>query len=156
MEETTLIRGFHSLARRYCITKIDYWGKKYNKLIDQGRDREPDGIDFSLEAKKLFPRYIVLEAILAEMEGYIPEDFDSFAEAKVMIIQVINEAVSFMTKANDDDNVTRNTMLEERSSFVSYLENVPAVKIMNQPSLFYRRKLSVQEIELLWTQLNDI
>ncbi|MFF2019712.1 hypothetical protein [Paenibacillus sp. NPDC058177] len=156
MLEASLTRGLHSLARRYCITKIDYWGRKYSRLIDQGRDREPDGIDHSLEAKKLFPRYIVLKAILAELERYIPEDFDSFSEARFKITQVINEAVSFMTKANDDDNVTRNTMSEERSSFVSYLENVSAAKVMSQPPLFYRRKLSVPEIELLWTQLNDI
>ncbi len=155
MEETSVIRGFHSLARRYCITNGKYWGRKYSKLQSQGRDREEDGFHYTLDAKKLYPRYVVLDAILPELEKYTPDDFNSLTDAKSKVFKVIHEAVSLLTKANDEDDITRNTMTEVRRDFIAYLEKASKVKLIKEPPFFYRRKLSKPDSDLLWTQLNN-
>lgn len=154
MEETSVIRGFHSLARRYCMTKSKYWGRKYSKLMRQGRDREEDGFHYTFDAKRLYPRYVVLGAILPELEKYTPDEFDCLTDAKSKVFKIIHEAVSLLTIANDEDDITRNTMAEERRNFIAYLEKASRKKLIKEPALFYRRKLTASESDLLWAQLN--
>ncbi|MBH5317517.1 hypothetical protein I6N90_06765 [Paenibacillus sp. GSMTC-2017] len=118
MEETELIKGLHTVARKYCLTKGMYWSRKYSKLMKQGMEREEDGFDYSLDAKKLYPRYVVLNAILPELERYVPDDFSSFLVAKSKLYTVINVAISFLTEANVEDDISRNTMTEERRNLL--------------------------------------
>jgi len=68
------IEKIHTLARKYCMVKSKYWGSKYSKLIKEGKDRLDNG-DYTLEAKRLFPKYIVLNAILPEIEWFLPNNF---------------------------------------------------------------------------------
>ncbi|MWC26885.1 hypothetical protein [Paenibacillus sp. MMS18-CY102] len=100
----------HTLARKYCMVLSKYWSGKYSKLMSAGRDRLDNGSgDYTVEAKGLFPRYIVLNAILAEIEQYEPDQFVNKEEAKAIIIEAILTA-----QFNHDSRSMVNKRSEEK------------------------------------------
>jgi len=146
------IEKIHTLARKYCMVKSTYWGRKYSKLIEEGTYRLDSG-GYTLEAKRLFPRYIVLDAILPEIERFVPNDFSSKDEVKNSLLYTIQNAQNELTKVNNDDTTCQETMDEERQAFYDFIEK----KYMEIPQsvrpISYRRTLSSQESKMLWIEL---
>ncbi|UKS28419.1 hypothetical protein LOZ80_05645 [Paenibacillus sp. HWE-109] len=150
------IELLHTIARKYCMVKSKFWSRKYSRLINGGKDRLADG-DYSHEAKKLFPRYIVLNAILPEVERYEPKHFSTIEDAKNTILYVIHNAQSLLTQ-NEEDIVCQRTMKEERVAFSTYVDNL-CVEVLgglrHVKALFYRRTLSTKEKSAVWRDLKN-
>jgi hypothetical protein len=78
----------HNAARHYCIDGFARWSQRYKELCTAGGNQvtESDGSwTYTVEAHGIFPRYQVLQAILAEIEGFIPADFKSVDEVRTIL-----------------------------------------------------------------------
>jgi hypothetical protein len=154
-EEMDSIEILHTIARKYCMVRSKFWSRKYSKLIKGDMDRLSDG-DYSPEAKKLFPRYIVLNAILPEVERYEPKHFSSMEDAKNTILYVIQNAQGLLTQNEDVD--CQRTMNEERQAFSLYIDNL-CFEILDGSrqvkALFYRRTLTTEEKSYLWSEMKN-
>lgn len=132
------------------MVKSKYWGRRYSMLIKDGKDRLDNG-DYTLEAKRLFPRYIVLDAILPEIERSIPNDFSDKSEVRDSLLYAIQNAQSILTENNDA--TCQKTMKEERRAFYDFIEIKYMEALRNVKPLAYRRTLSSQESKMLWREL---
>lgn len=75
--------GLHNAARYYSIEQHRSWCEVYSKLTNQGR--ASDGYHYSEKALDTFPRYLVLDAILKDIETIDPESLSDFEGAKSLI-----------------------------------------------------------------------
>ncbi|CAM4475363.1 hypothetical protein [Paenibacillus typhae] len=140
----------HTLARRYCMIMSRYWGRKYSRLMNAGRDRTEDG-GYTVEAEELFPRYLVLDAILAEIEKSDGTEFAAEEEAHNKILAAVWNAHSLFTE--NKEGIFQQTAAAERQALADYLDKKAAAGIVHVSPLPYRRTLSGVERTLLWEDL---
>lgn len=145
------IEKLHSAARKYCIEKSHYWRKLYFDLIKS--DKKHNMGSYSDEALNLFPRYNQLDAILIELEKFIPEDFSSFSEAKEYIILAGNISESAFTRLLR--TIDKQAMQQEREDFYEFINNLNQEQLETVEPLFYRRVLIESESLRLWTELQE-
>ncbi|MDF9839846.1 MULTISPECIES: hypothetical protein [unclassified Paenibacillus] len=142
----------HTLARRYCMVMAGFWGRKYTRLMNSGRDRMEDG-GYTVEAEELFPRYLVLDAILAELERSDGTEFATEEEAHKKILAAVWNAQSRFTE--NKEGIFRQTAGAERQLMTDYLKKRAAEGISRVQPLPYRRTLSKVERTLLWEDLRE-
>jgi hypothetical protein len=128
-----------------------YWGRKYSRLMNSGGDRTEGG-DYTAEAEELFPRYLVLDAILAELEQYDGAEFAAEEDAHKKILSAVWNAQSLFTV--NKPGVFQRTAEAERQALAGYLEKRAAAGISHVSPLPYRRTLSEIERTLLWEDLS--
>ncbi len=86
------IAALHQAARRYCTEQYARWSKAY--MAQRKRGPAP----YSDEDYDLFPRYLVLGGILAEIERWVPEDFATLEEAKELLIEMARTGSSELSR----------------------------------------------------------
>ena len=64
-------KALHWMARRYLMDRYDELSNLYAQLPNQGR--AADGFRYQARARRIFPRYNVVEAMLVEVERLDPE-----------------------------------------------------------------------------------
>lgn len=142
----------HTLARRYCMIMSRNWGRTYSRLMNAGRDRTEVG-GYTAEAEKLFPRYLVLDAILAELERSDGAEFTAEEDAHRKILAAVWNAQSLFTE--NKEGIFQQTAAAERQSLADYLDKKAAAGISRVQPLPYRRTLSEVERTLLWEDLRE-
>ena len=142
----------HTLARRYCMIMSRYWGRTYSRLMNAGRGRTEDG-GYTAEAEKLFPRYLVLDAILAELERSDGAEFAAEEDAHGKILAAVWNAQSLFTE--NKEGIFQQTAAAERQALADYLDKKAAAGISRVQPLPYRRTLSEVERTLLWEDLRE-
>lgn len=145
------VENLHTAARRYCIDRGHYWQKKYHDYLNT--DGRPAGGTYSDEALDLFPRYNCLNAILVEIEKFIPEDFSSLLETKEILIQAGNTSESLFT--GSQNCIAKQAMQQEREKFIEYIINMNQEQLESVEPLFYRRVLTESESRRLWAMLQE-
>ncbi len=148
-----LIEKLHAAARRYCIDKHNYWTKQYNKIIGTGQAR--DGRIYTSDALSIFPRYIVLNAILVEIEKFTPQDFSTLEEAKVLISMSGDSAEDIYTKAQNSP-IAENAIREERKAFVHFIQTLSEEELDKVEPMSYRRVIKRSEKQQIWAELKKV
>ncbi|MNB85398.1 hypothetical protein D3C75_323020 [compost metagenome] len=142
----------HTLARRYCMIMSRYWGRTYSRLMNAGKDRTEEG-GYTLEAETLFPRYLVLDAILAELEESDGTEFAAEEEAHKNILSAVWNAQSLFTE--NKEGIFQQTAAAERQALADYLDKKAAEGKVRVSRLPYRHTLSEVERTLLWEDLRE-
>jgi hypothetical protein len=151
-----LAQAMHTAARRYCIDQFAYWSNRYSAMSRQGTDRieTDDGWEYTPEALGIFPRYNVLRAIGVEIERLNPERLEDFVEARELLLAAGITADDEFTR-NPIDHIAANTALDEREAFCRFIRNVSEVELGAIEPLPYRRVLSTEESDQIWSRLRQ-
>lgn len=86
----------HSAARRYLTDRYGELTEKYATLPNQGRTN--DGFSYSLDAKRLHPRYNVVEAMLEEVERLDPDHLPDVQPLAAALLRAAEAARSPFTE----------------------------------------------------------
>jgi len=149
-----LIEKLHFASRRYCIERSMYWHMQYQVIIDDKKDRDSYGYAYTNEALNTFPRYQILEAILLELEKFIPSDFECYKEAKELICLAGEIGNTHFTMPPYNE-VKKNAIDEERRLFCEYINNLNDSHLVLVQQLFFRRILKNDERKRLWHEIKD-
>jgi hypothetical protein len=126
----------------------------YQKLNASGKGFSFEN-GYSNEALATFPRYNVLNAILTEIERYLPTDFLSYEEAKQFFVLAVKEAQSNFTKPPNGEIKTR-VMNEERELLCEYISQLSDKDLSIIEPLYYRHVLSETERNEIRAKLKTI
>jgi len=145
----TEIENLHRKVRHYCLDNFDFWSRKYQEV----RNSRPQTFEYTYEKGDydIFPRYQALEALLQGVEEVNPKSINSIDEVKFQIIDTALRTETIFTK--DNHGTTKNAIDDERKKFKTFVESISLSDLNNVPELFYRRKLSKEESEVLKKRL---
>ncbi|HEX8564624.1 MAG TPA: hypothetical protein VF648_03075 [Pyrinomonadaceae bacterium] len=146
------INNLHTAIRRYCIDHYSYWMEKYSELAATGKNRSGNG--YTDEALSMFPRYMLLNSILVEIERYRPEEFDTVDEAKRFFHIVVAETQSESTQPHER-SIERKAIDEERDAICKFIGGLTNEDLARVEPLFYRRVLSDEESNFIWERLRS-
>ncbi|MFI9009130.1 hypothetical protein ACIGNX_18075 [Actinosynnema sp. NPDC053489] len=88
-------RELHSMARRYLVERHDELTARYAELPNGGRAR--DGFRYRAEAKRLYPRYQVVQAVLEEVERLDPDRLPALDPLTDRLVEAAGSARSVFT-----------------------------------------------------------
>ena len=150
---TEQLEKLHSAARRYCMERHFYWATEYSKLSSDGKARA--GQSYTKEALSVFPRYNVLNAILTDVERFIPADFDSLNHEREMLSRAGKTAQDLFTTGKQSE-IEQQVMSEERERFSSFVEKISTDELEGIILLAYRRVLKETEAKNIHDSLEKI
>lgn len=119
----------HNAARSYCINHALEWRERNAQLLKDDECR-----------KSIFPRYLILETILAEVEGFAPDNFESEQQIRALLQAAGDTAVSIFTHFKDQVSIA--SAEDERLKFKSFIKATSLEECAALPQLPYRRVLS--------------
>jgi hypothetical protein len=140
----------HNAARNYCIQRILVWKGVYADLTASGRDHvrlRDDVWEYTKEARGVFPRYNVLDAILLEVERWVPEPSTSLDETRIRLAVLAAEAEGVLTKSRDPVAIA--AINDERNAFKTFLRDCDIKACAALPQLPFRRVLAKDEHDML-------
>lgn len=132
----------HWAARRYLMERYDELSLLYAQLPNHGR--ADDGYHYSPEAKRIFPRYNVVEAMLQEVERLDPDrlpDLDALTSA---LGRAADVAQSSFTQPPQGDIETV-AISDERRLFSSAVQTWVSGPDLHVAPVGYRRVLTAEE-----------
>jgi hypothetical protein len=142
---TEVALRLHTFARRTCMDRHAHWAALYSELARAGRDRIDFG-DYTDEAYAVFPRYNVLGAVLDSIEMLDPAALPSFEELRSLLIHAAVSASSDATPPTANA-IQENAVADERAILTKIFREVSVTEFANVEPLFYRRKLSADEVQ---------
>jgi hypothetical protein len=128
------------LSIRYCIDKYNYWVEKYKN------ERTGNNYTYTYTSNdyNLFPRYNTLNAIREGIEELVGKEFKTIEECKNQIIDIGKNYNTIFTD-NQNNEIAKKAILDERNKFVLYVELIDFNKFECVEPLPYKRKLSKEE-----------
>jgi hypothetical protein len=150
-----LREALHTIARRHCMERHMYWEETYRQLEGNGGDRVIlDGLNWSHteEAYATFPRCLVWQAILAEVERLDTHSTLTIEALREELADSGWRAQTAMTTGLPSGGLA--AMAEEREEFASFVRSVPASKLEGVEPLQSRRVFRDEELQRLWESLD--
>jgi hypothetical protein len=142
--------ALHTAARRYLIERRAEWISRYSALPGaSGRS----GAGYTVEARAIFPRYHVLDAIRVAVERLDPDDLPVTAELADALRAAAVDADDVMT-ARPNGDIEARAMDEERRLFWQWVDEVEVRRLEPEP-LPYRRTLGDGEARTWWQRIED-
>lgn len=135
-------RTLHWMARRYLMDRYDELSSMYAQLPNQGR--AADGFRYSARARRIFPRYNVVEAMLVEVERLDPDrlpDLHTLAHALVRAADMAQSPFTQPPQGKAEEDVIG----DERRLFSLAVETWLSVPDLDVEPLGYRRVLTPEE-----------
>src|SRR5688500_9044505 len=145
-------RQLFDAARHYCIGRHAHWSTRYQKLMEESRDRV--GSDYSKEAYDTFPRYNAVAAILTEIERFDAENLPTEAELRELLVVAGHTAESLFTKDTNSE-IADAAIADERAAFEKVIRGISSNDLEGVERLPYRRVLSPDEIAALWARVKE-
>ena len=136
----------HNAARHYCIEQSARWRQRYAGLEAARRDRvtfRAGSWTYSDEAYDVFPRFKFLDAIRADVERFVPEEFGSMDELRQTLTLVGLTAIGDVTEP--DNRIEANAVEDERRRFVEFVSDPDLGRLASVPELPFRRLLAKDE-----------
>jgi hypothetical protein len=140
----------HTAARRYLLDRHQDWVESYSRVPNGGR--ADDGHHYRDDAKDVFPRYNVLDAIRVEVERLDPDDLPEVDTLVERLTHAGYYGDSFMTTGKFGDIESR-AMNDERERFLAWVEQSAQQLPPSIEGLPYRRTLSEDEVRHWWGQV---
>lgn len=150
--------GLYTAARRYCIEHHANWAEAYAQLDAAGAARKSLGglkWEYTPEAYGTFPRYLVWDAILAEVERLVPESFATDASLRDQLIVSGQRAETMMTSNPALPASARAAMDAERAVFREFVLSLSATQLESVQPLEMRRRFEKDELNRVWAIVND-
>ncbi|GAA5201686.1 hypothetical protein GCM10023322_82190 [Rugosimonospora acidiphila] len=138
MDSATL----HWATRRYLTTRYEELQREYSQLPNGGR--QADGYRYSTEAKQIFPRYNIVDAMLVEVERLDPDRLPGVSGVASMMLAAAESADSPFTRPPDDETQAR-AMADERRLFAAQVERWRTQPDFQTEPVPYRRVLTPEE-----------
>lgn len=138
MESNTV----HWASRRYLKERYEGLRSGYRQLPNNGR--QADGFHYTTEAKRIFPRYNVVEAILIEVERLDPDHLPGIDAVTHTLLAAAESANSPFTTSPRDE-VEADAIADERRLFVANVQRWVAQPNLGIDPLPYRRVLRPAE-----------
>lgn len=132
----------HSAARRYLMQRDEDLCRQYATLPNQGRAE--DGYRYSLQAKRIFPRYNVVRAILEEVERLDPDQLPDLPRVSAALARAAEEAQSAFTQPPIGD-VEAEVIGAERRRFSAAIQAWMSSPGLQTAPVAYRRVLASDE-----------
>ncbi|WP_431882928.1 hypothetical protein [Micromonospora gifhornensis] len=146
MDSTTL----HWASRRYLMSRYEELQSEYGRLPDGGR--RADGYHFTTEAKRIFPRYTVVDAMLMEVERLDPDRLPAVDVLVSMMLAAADSADSPLTDPPYDE-VEAPAAADERRLFAAKVQHWTAQPDVGADPVPYRRVLTREESSAWRTSL---
>lgn len=139
--------ALHTAARRYCEGRAAYWRTRYEEM-------NPHCVSGKYgDAKKdVFPRYVLLDVVLAEVEGLRPETLTSGREAREVLILAGRIAGNAYT-ALPEGSIEGRAMQQERDLFCAYIGGLGDDALARVTPMASRRTLTGQESKEVWERM---
>ncbi|MFD4674961.1 hypothetical protein ACFWNN_34910 [Lentzea sp. NPDC058450] len=137
MESATL----HTMARRYLMSRNGKLHAEYAALPDDGRR----GLDHTDEAKRIFPGYDVVAAMLLEVERLDPDDLPPPDRLAAALSTAASTAQSVFTTGLHP--IEAEATAAERDLFRASIRSWLNAKDLTVEPLPYRRAFSDEEVE---------
>ncbi|MCL4261866.1 MAG: hypothetical protein KJ069_01555 [Anaerolineae bacterium] len=141
------ITNLHTKARRYCGERNEYWRENAQRIATPPFFVDNGGRSTSL-------RHHILAAIIAEVEGFVPQDFSDFDEAKTLIALAGQTADNLFTKSVKDP-VEMEVIQEERDAFTTFVQRLTISELIDVEPLPIRRVLTKAESKEIWAGLQQ-
>ena len=137
--------ALHVAARRYCMEHHERWVQRYSEsAFDSAHP----------EAQDIFPRYQVLAAILADVESVVPKDFVTLEDVRGFLL-VAGQGAEDMFTRPPKSPLADQAIGEERAAFCRFIQRITPEDLAVVVPLPYRRTLSREEHQVLWTRLYE-
>ncbi|WP_109964804.1 hypothetical protein [Micromonospora globispora] len=146
MESKTL----HWASRRYLTARYEELRREYSQLPNDGR--QADGYHYTTEAKRIFPRYNAVEAILVEVERLDPDRLPGVDVVTNTLLAAAESADSPFTKSPDDE-IEAHAIVDERRLFAANVQRWGAQPNLRTDPVPYRRVLAPEESSAWRTSL---
>ncbi|MCF0093006.1 hypothetical protein B0E54_01832 [Micromonospora sp. MH99] len=146
MDSTVL----HSMARRYLEARYLSLQAEYRTLSNSGR--QPDDYHHTVDARRIFPRYQVVEAILVDVERLDPDRLPSLDDVAGALLAAAYGAHSDFTTSPTDD-VAAQAIADERRLFAAQVPRWRGQPDLRGGPLPYRRVLTTGESSAWRTSL---
>ncbi len=142
----------HWASRRYLTARYEELQREYSQLPKGGR--EADGYYYTTEAKRIFPRYNVVDAMLIEVERLDPDRLPGVDVVTSTLLTAAENAESPFTKPTHDE-VQAQAMADERRLFVANVQRWKAQANLRTDPVPYRRVLTPEESSAWRTSLQQ-
>lgn len=119
--------ALHTVVRRHCAERRDFWTAAYRELLVSGRARVTiDAVNWrhTFEAYSTFPRYLVWEAILAEVERLETRSAPSIEALREELAAAGWRAQTVQTSDPALPPVAYAAMGDEREAFARFVQSV--------------------------------
>src|SRR5579862_5569955 len=119
--------ALHTTVRRHCIERHHFWEAAYNDLIESGRARVTiDAMNWrhTFEAYSTFPRYLVWEAILAEVDRLKAQSASSLEALREELAAAGWRAQTVQTSDPALPPVAYAAMGDEREAFGRFVQSI--------------------------------
>lgn len=149
--------AIHTLARQHCMAEFQRWSSAYQHLEERGgRTKSGDDLDpeYSGEAYATFPRYLVWQAILDEVERFNAHDASDVDSLRRKLIDAGFLAESPMTRGLPA--IANAAMNDERAAFRTFVESTSANQIADVTPIPARRVMAKSEVDAAWARLKDV
>lgn len=136
---------YRDAARRYLHDRHAQWVAAYAELGNSGR--QADGYHYTDDAKNIFPRYNVLDAIGVEVDRLDP---DALAPSEGLLewLEVAGGAAeSLMTGRHEDGSIESIAEADERRGFIAFVRALPDSEVVPAAPLPFRRTLAPEEAQ---------
>ncbi|BCJ75197.1 hypothetical protein CS0771_47410 [Catellatospora sp. IY07-71] len=142
----------HWASRRYLTARYEALWREYGRLPNDGR--QADGYHYTTEAKRIFPRYNVVDAMLMEVERLDPDRLPGVDVVTNMMLAAAASADSPFTEP-PYDQVQAEAMADERRLFAAKVQRWRAQPDFRIDPVPYRRVLTPEESPAWRTSLQQ-
>jgi hypothetical protein len=143
-EDAADIAALHQAARRYCVDRHARWADEYAAM--QAARPFTFAKAYGDDDYRVFPRYLVLEAIRSAIERWQPADVATVAAARARLGEDATAESRFTAIAHP---LARAAMAEERAAFVAFAGASTPADWASAAPLPYRRVLAPPEAHAL-------
>jgi len=144
--------ALHTLARRHCMERHAHWAQVYEGLCR--KESEEPNWEYSDEANATFPRYLVWQAILDEVERIETRFTPTTGLLRAELAAAGFRAQTVMTTNPKLPAIAIKAMAEERDEFASFVSSVPENALNAVEPLLLRRVFGKDELQRLWDSLS--
>jgi hypothetical protein len=122
--------------------------RRYDELTDAyaelpNHGRAMDGYHYTHEARRIFPRYRLVEAMLEQVERLDPDRLPDFADLAAALLRSAEDAQSPFTQAAGEAEAE--VIRDERQRFASTVRSWTSVSDIDVEPVAYRRVLTAEE-----------
>lgn len=139
--------ALHTAARRYCEGRAASYRTRYDEVTPHRVSGK-----YSDAEKDVFPRYVLLEAVLADVEGFRPEAITSGREARELLILAGRIGGNAYT-VPPEGSIEGQAMQQERDLFCAYVEGLGAEALALVVPMASRRTLTSRESKEVWERM---
>ncbi len=152
-----LLHALHTMARRHCIERHAYRAAAYEQLEASGSARKPGSRahwEYTDQAYATFPRYLVWEAILKQIERLEPRLVRGVDQLREELVSAGSRAQTTSTANPHLPPAASAAMSEEREEFARFIRSVGRSQLAVVESLPMRRVFGEEELKGLWQSLH--